>query len=88
MEFGGAIDPENIDEYIAVGGYEALKKVVTGMKPAEVIEEIKKSGLRGKGGGGFVTGQQMGKSRQRPHARRRALHSGQRRRRQSRFLHG
>jgi len=56
MEFGGAIDPESIDEYLAVGGYEALKKALTGMKPKEIIEEIKKSGLRGKGGGGFVTG--------------------------------
>ncbi len=56
MEFGGAIDPENIDENIAVGGYEALKKVLKTFKPGEVIEEIKKSGLRGKGGGGFVTG--------------------------------
>ncbi len=62
MEFGGAIDPENIDEYLAVGGYEALKKVLKSMKPAEVIEEIKKSGLRGKGGGGFVTGHKWEKA--------------------------
>lgn len=56
MEFGGSIDPENIDEYLAVGGYKSLEKVVKEMQPAQVIEEIKKSGLRGKGGGGFVTG--------------------------------
>ncbi len=56
LEFGGRIDPENIDEYIEVGGYEALKKVLKSMKPKEVIEEVKKSGLRGKGGGGFYTG--------------------------------
>ena len=56
LAYGGSIDPENIDEYIAVGGYEALKKVMTQMKPRDVIEEIKKSGLRGKGGGGFQTG--------------------------------
>ena len=51
----GLIDPESIDDYIAVGGYEATKKVVTSMKPEEVIEEIKVSGLRGRGGAGFPT---------------------------------
>lgn len=56
LAHGGSIDPENIDEYIGVGGYEALKKVMTELKPREVIEEIKASGLRGKGGGGFETG--------------------------------
>lgn len=52
----GAINPEQIEEYIAVGGYEALAKAVTTMSPEDVIEEIKKSGLRGRGGGGFPTG--------------------------------
>lgn len=51
----GLINPENIDEYIANGGYEATKKVVTSMSPDEVIEEIKISGLRGRGGAGFPT---------------------------------
>lgn len=51
----GLINPENIDEYIATGGYEATKKVVTSMTPEEVIEEIKVSGLRGRGGAGFPT---------------------------------
>lgn len=51
----GVINPENIDEYIAKGGYEATKKVVTSMTPDEVIEEIKISGLRGRGGAGFPT---------------------------------
>ena len=46
----GLINPENIEEYIATGGYEATKKVVTSMSQDEVIEEIKVSGLRGKGG--------------------------------------
>ena len=52
----GVIDPENIDEYIAMDGYAALGKVLTEMTPEGVIEEIKKSGLRGRGGGGFPTG--------------------------------
>lgn len=52
----GVIDPENIDEYLAFDGYKALEKVLTKMKPEEVISQIKKSGLRGRGGGGFPTG--------------------------------
>jgi NADH:ubiquinone oxidoreductase subunit F (NADH-binding) len=52
----GLIDPEVIDEYIARGGYKALAKVLTGMKPGEVIQEMIASGLRGRGGGGFPTG--------------------------------
>ena len=46
----GVIDPESIDEYIEVGGYEALEKVVTSMSPEDVIEVMKASGLRGRGG--------------------------------------
>ena len=52
----GVIDPENIDEYIAFDGYKALQKVLTEMTPEEVIDTISKSGLRGRGGGGFPTG--------------------------------
>jgi NADH:ubiquinone oxidoreductase subunit F (NADH-binding)/(2Fe-2S) ferredoxin len=52
----GYIDPEKIEEYIAVDGYEAFVKALTEMKPQEVIEVVKKSGLRGRGGGGFPTG--------------------------------
>lgn len=52
----GLIDPENIDEYIAFEGYKALEQVLTKMNPDEVIEEITKSGLRGRGGAGFPTG--------------------------------
>lgn len=52
----GVIDPENIEEYIARDGYEALGKALKEMTPQEVIDEIKNSGLRGRGGGGFPTG--------------------------------
>ena len=52
----GLINPENIDEYIAMDGYAALGKVLTEMTPEQVIQEVKDSGLRGRGGGGFPTG--------------------------------
>ncbi|MFH1737435.1 MAG: NAD(P)H-dependent oxidoreductase subunit E, partial [bacterium] len=52
----GLIDPENIREYIARDGYQALGKVLAGMKPEEVIEELETSRLRGRGGAGFPTG--------------------------------
>lgn len=52
----GYIDPENIEEYIAKDGYKALGKVLTEMTPKEVIETVKKAGLRGRGGAGFPTG--------------------------------
>ena len=52
----GVIDPENIDEYIAMDGYAALGKVLTEMTPEDVIKCVTDSGLRGRGGGGFPTG--------------------------------
>ena len=52
----GVIDPERIDEYIAFDGYKALAKVLTEMTPQQVIDTIKASGLRGRGGAGFPTG--------------------------------
>ncbi len=52
----GVINPEAIEEYIAFDGYRALARVLTEMTPMEVIELLKKSGLRGRGGGGFTTG--------------------------------
>ena len=52
----GVIDPEDIEEYIATGGYQALAKVLTSMSQQDVIDELLKSGLRGRGGGGFPTG--------------------------------
>ena len=53
----GAINPEDIDEYIAFDGYKALEKVITEMSKEDIIEVIKKSGIRGRGGAGFSTGQ-------------------------------
>ncbi len=52
----GVIDPENIEEYIAMDGYQALAKAVTEMSPEDVVNVVKDSGLRGRGGGGFPTG--------------------------------
>ena len=56
LENSGRIVPENIDEYIADGGYEALERVLARMAPEDVVKEILASGLRGRGGGGFPTG--------------------------------
>ena len=55
LEQCGQIDPEDIDDYIEVGGYKGLEKTLA-LDPFEVIEEVKYSGLRGRGGGGFLTG--------------------------------
>ncbi|MCT4633346.1 MAG: NADH-quinone oxidoreductase subunit NuoF [Firmicutes bacterium] len=52
----GLLNPEDINEYIAFDGYMALGKALTEMKPIDVVKEIKESGLRGRGGGGFPTG--------------------------------
>jgi NADH-quinone oxidoreductase subunit F len=52
----GSIDPTDIDAYIAHDGYRALAKILSGMAPADVVETVKQSGLRGRGGGGFPTG--------------------------------
>jgi len=52
----GHINPERIDDYIAVGGYQSLRKALFEMTPEQVIDEVKRSGLRGRGGAGFPTG--------------------------------
>lgn len=62
----GKIDPTKIDEYIAEGGYTALCKALTTMKPMEVVEAIEASGLRGRGGGGFPAGRKWRSCREAP----------------------
>jgi len=52
----GEIDPENINAYMAVGGYQAARKALTLMDPGEIVETVKRSNLRGRGGAGFPTG--------------------------------
>jgi bidirectional [NiFe] hydrogenase diaphorase subunit len=60
LENCGSIDSENIEEYIGAGGYHALAKAVAEMQPQVVVDEIRKSGLRGRGGGGYPTGLKWG----------------------------
>ena len=60
LENSGQIDPEKIDESIGRGGYLALMQVLTQMTPQEVVEQISRSGLRGRGGGGYPTGLKWG----------------------------
>jgi len=60
LERAGIIDPTNIEDYLLHNGYEALGKVLSEMTPAQVIDEVKASGLRGRGGAGFPTGMKWG----------------------------
>ncbi len=60
------IDPKSVEDYLAIGGYAALAKVLSRMSAGEVLEEVKKSNLRGRGGGGFPTGRKWEESRNAP----------------------
>ncbi|MFQ6096921.1 MAG: NADH-ubiquinone oxidoreductase-F iron-sulfur binding region domain-containing protein [Armatimonadota bacterium] len=60
----GLVDPTDIDDYLAFGGYKALTKVLSEMSPEQVIETIEKSGLRGRGGGGFPAGRKWRSTRE------------------------
>jgi len=62
----GSIDPKSIEDYLAIGGYGALAKALVGMSSEEVLEEVKKSNLRGRGGGGFPAGIKWEGSRNAP----------------------
>lgn len=73
---GGIVDPESIEDYIAVGGYQSLHQVLTEMKPAEVVEAITKSGLRGRGGAGFPTGLKWGTVAKSPGAKKYVVCNG------------
>jgi bidirectional [NiFe] hydrogenase diaphorase subunit len=67
---GGIVDPERIEDYIALGGYSALHHALNEMQPALVIEEVTKSGLRGRGGAGFPTGLKWGTVAKSPGAKK------------------
>jgi bidirectional [NiFe] hydrogenase diaphorase subunit len=60
LENSGKIDPEKIEEYVAAGGYEALVTALTEKQPNEIVQEVSKSGLRGRGGAGYPTGLKWG----------------------------
>ena len=66
LDLNGLIDPQKIEEYIAEGGYTALQTVLSTMPPEQVIDDIKASGLRGRGGAGFPTGHKWGLCRNQP----------------------
>ena len=78
LSLNGKIDPFSLDDYLAHGGYSALAKVLKAADPMAVIDEIEKSGLRGRGGAGFPTGKKWRSCR--AQSRREALRHLQRRR--------
>jgi NADH-quinone oxidoreductase subunit F len=63
LALNGVIDPTSIEDYLVAGGYAALAKVLDEMAPEQVVDEITRSGLRGRGGGGFLTGRKWGSAR-------------------------
>jgi len=66
LEKNAKIDPKNVEDYIALGGYDALAKTLFEMTPEQVVEVVKKSTLRGRGGGGFLTGRKWETTRNAP----------------------
>ncbi len=86
LENSGLVEPDRIESYIEAGGYQSLYHVLREMSPAEVVEEITRSGLRGRGGAGYPTGVKWGMIAKQP--RRAQVRRLQRRRGRSRRLHG
>jgi len=76
LRFNGILDPTDIREYIAVGGYQALGTALTHLTPEEVIEIIERSGLRGRGGAGFPTGKKWRMARAAPGSRKYVICNG------------
>ena len=76
LAHNGEIDPTSIDEYIAVDGYSALAKALTTMTPDDVLDQIDRSGLRGRGGGGFSTGRKWRSCRKAPGRQRYVICNG------------
>ena len=72
----GYLDPENLDEYLSIGGYDAAKMAYTKMQPADICAEILKSGLRGRGGGGFPTGRKWEAARSQNSAKKYVICNG------------
>ena len=66
LDSNNKIDPTSIEDYLAIGGYAALAKALFQMKPEQIIDEVKQSGLRGRGGGGFPTGKKWEETRNAP----------------------
>ena len=66
LQYNKLVDPRSIEDYIAIGGYRALAKTLESLSPKTVIEEVKSSGLRGRGGGGFPTGRKWAEARSAP----------------------
>ena len=66
LRYNGLIDPESVEDYVAVGGYSSLAKAVAQMTPEQVIAEVELSALRGRGGGGFPTGRKWRSCREAP----------------------
>ncbi len=66
LALNGVIDPTSVEEYVAAGGYAGLAKALQSMRPEEVIDQITASGLRGRGGGGFLTGRKWRSARNAP----------------------
>ncbi|MEI6499440.1 MAG: NADH-ubiquinone oxidoreductase-F iron-sulfur binding region domain-containing protein [Armatimonadota bacterium] len=76
LRYNGLIDPTDIEDFIAVGGYAALVRALTAMTPEHVLTEVEQSGLRGRGGGGFPTGRKWRSAAEQPEATRYVICNG------------